>query len=56
MASGHTGKPKGQGGMAKPNYGPHPMTSGVPSKGEAPKSTQKRGVHVKGIGGSKKSF
>jgi hypothetical protein len=55
MANGHSGKPKGQGGM-KPAPMPHPGTSGVPSKGEAPKSEQKRGVHVPGIGGSKKSF
>ena len=49
-------KPANQGSMGKPKYGPHPMASGVPSKGEAAKSTQKRGIHVKGIGGSKKSF
>lgn len=55
MASGHTGKPKGQGGM-KPAPMARPLTSGVPSKGEAPKSTQKQGIKTPGIGGSKKSF
>lgn len=51
-------KPANQGSMGQPKYGPHPMTSSAPKTGnqEAAKSTQKRGVHVKGIGGSKKSF
>lgn len=56
MANGHSpNKPAGQGSFGGVNTS-KPQTSGVPSKGEAPKSTQKRGIHVKGIGGSKKSF
>lgn len=50
------GKPKNQGSMGQPKYGPHPATSGIPSKGEAPKSTTMQGRKVPGIGGSKKSF
>lgn len=51
-------KPANQGSMGQPKYGPHPMQSSAPKSGinEAPKSTQKRGVHTKGVGGSKKSF
>ena len=43
------------GGM-KPAPMPAPGTSGVPKTGEAKKSVQKQGIHVPGVGGSKRSF
>lgn len=55
MASGHNGKPKNQGSFG-PVHTSKPMTSAKPGSGEAPKSTQKQGIHVKGIGGTGKSF
>lgn len=48
-------KPANQGSMG-PVHTSKPMSSGVPSKGEAPASTVKQGKKVPGIGGSKKSF
>lgn len=57
----HEGHGKGShplaGGM-KPAPMPAPGTSSAPKSGitEAAKSDQKRGIHVPGVGGSKKSF
>lgn len=48
-------KPANQGSMG-PVFTSKPKTSGVPQKGEAPKSTQMRGKKTPGIGGSKRSF
>lgn len=54
MANGHSpSKPPGQGSFGGVNTS-KPMTS-TNKQGPAPASTVKKGIHTKGVGGSRKS-